>query len=84
MILVLRGRRLGFSLAEIKEMLDLYDVDPHHVKQLEHAVKKGKERIEALEQQLEDVSSALMELKELEQKGRRQLEERKNKRTEEE
>lgn len=78
LILILRGRRLGFSLAEIKEMLDLYDVDPQHVRQLEHAIKKGQEQIKALEQQLEDISSALAELKELERKARRQLQERKN------
>lgn len=78
LLLILRGRRLGFSLAEIKEMLDLYDVDPQHVKQLEHAIKKGQERIKALEQQLADVSSALTELKELERKARRQLQERKS------
>jgi len=31
--LVLRGKRLGFALADIKEMLDLYDVDSQHLEQ---------------------------------------------------
>ena len=30
LMLILRGKRLGFSLREIKEFLDLYDVDPQH------------------------------------------------------
>ena len=30
LMLILRGKRLGFSLREIKEFLDLYDVDPEH------------------------------------------------------
>ncbi len=32
MILILRGKRLGFTLREIKEYLDLYDADPTHAK----------------------------------------------------
>src|SRR5262249_13137215 len=51
LILVLRGKRLGFSLADIKEMLNLYDVDPQHVEQLRVALAKGRERIAGLERQ---------------------------------
>src|SRR5262250_3969003 len=45
LILVLRGKRLGFSLADIKELLDLYDADPQHVEQLRAALAKGRQRI---------------------------------------
>ncbi len=64
--LVLRGRRLGFSLAEIAEMLDLYDADPGHVRQLALALEKGRTRIAQLERQRADIDAALAELKEME------------------
>ena len=44
-ILILRGRRVGFSLAEIREILDLYDVHDGGVTQIAHARKKFEERI---------------------------------------
>src|SRR5919112_5158082 len=46
--LILRGRRLGFSLSDIAEMLDLYDADPGHVRQLAVALDKGRARIAQL------------------------------------
>jgi DNA-binding transcriptional MerR regulator len=66
LILVLRGKRLGFSLADIKEMLDLYDVDPGHVEQLRVALAKGRERIAELERQRAEITEMLGELQELE------------------
>ena len=66
LMLVLRGKRLGFSLADIREMLDLYDVDPEHVEQLRVALDKGRERIAELERQREAITETLKELRELE------------------
>ena len=66
LILVLRGKRLGFSLADIKEMLDLYDVDSGHVEQLRVALAKGRERIAELERQRAEITEMLGELQELE------------------
>jgi DNA-binding transcriptional MerR regulator len=67
MILILRGKRLGFSLREIREYLDLYDVDHTQAEQLRvlrEAVAKRlaslREQHKALEQtigELEDVQS---------------------------
>lgn len=64
--LILRGKRLGFSLAEIKEMLDLYDVDESHVQQLRVTLAKGRRRIAELERQQQDIAETLAELRELE------------------
>lgn len=61
-ILILRGRRLGFSLAEIREYLDLYDQNLN-VRQLQHAKKKFEERIVAFERQKVDIDVAISELK---------------------
>ena len=66
LVLVLRGKRLGFSLADIKEMLDLYDVDSGHVEQLRVALAKGRERIAELERQRAEITEMLSELREIE------------------
>ena len=64
--LICRGKRLGFSLAEIKDFLDLYDVDDQHIEQMRFVLAHGRERIKSLEVQLEDVQQTLSELRELE------------------
>jgi DNA-binding transcriptional MerR regulator len=61
-ILILRGRRLGFSLAEIREYLELYDQNLN-MRQLEHARRKFEERIVAFERQKVDIDVAITELK---------------------
>ncbi|MGA7674017.1 MAG: MerR family DNA-binding transcriptional regulator [Rhizomicrobium sp.] len=60
--LILRGRRLGFSLAEIREYLDLYDKNLS-VKQLLHARRKFEERISVFERQKVDIDTSITELK---------------------
>jgi DNA-binding transcriptional MerR regulator len=61
--LILRGRRVGFTLAEIGEILDLYDADESGVAQLQHTRKKFAERIDALERQRVDIDVSVSELK---------------------
>ena len=62
--LILRGKRVGFSLDEIKEMLDLYDVRDGQATQLSHTIKKFDQRIATLEQQRADIEHSLVELRE--------------------
>ena len=62
-ILILRGRRVGFSLAEIREILDLYAMHDGGVAQAVHSRKKFVERIAALEQQKIDIDESLIELR---------------------
>ncbi len=66
MILILRGKRLGFTLREIREYLDLYDVDPTHAKQLRLLLKSVASRIESLEEQRVALDQTLIELREVE------------------
>jgi DNA-binding transcriptional MerR regulator len=61
--LILRGKRVGFSLVEIKEMLDLYDLKDGQATQLSYSIKKFSERINALERQQADIEQALGELR---------------------
>lgn len=63
LILVLRGKRLGFSLADIKEMLELYDVDPQHLEQLRVTLKKAQARIADLEHRQVAIAETLAELR---------------------
>lgn len=62
-ILILRGRRVGFSLAEIREILDLYGRQDGGMAQLVHSRRKFAERIETLERQKVDIDEALKELR---------------------
>lgn len=66
MILILRGKRMGFSLREIKEFLDLYDADHSSPKQMQHLLKKVRGRITLLEEQLHAVEMSLAELRNME------------------
>lgn len=67
MQLILRGKRLGFSLADIKEYLDMYDVDSSQAKQVKLLLEKVERRIGELEQQREDLETTLTELDEMRQ-----------------
>ncbi len=60
--LALRGKRLGFSLAEIRELFELYDVSRDEKKQLEEFLGKLDRRRAHLEQQREDIEVMLNEI----------------------
>jgi len=60
--LILRGKRLGFSLADIREYLDCYDADNQHVEQLLLLVRKVRDRMARLRRQRDDLELTLAEL----------------------
>ena len=57
--LILRGRRIGFTLQEIQEMLDLYDRKDHNAHQMAVALRRHRAQIEALKQQRDDIEGAI-------------------------
>lgn len=61
--LVLMGKRVGFSLTEIKNMLDLYDLRDGQVAQLRVALGRFNDQIALLERQKKDIEQALAELR---------------------
>jgi DNA-binding transcriptional MerR regulator len=65
MILVLRGKRLGFSLRDIKEYLDLYDTEPTHIEQIRVLRDKVQARIAQLEDQRRALDETLGELQDI-------------------
>jgi DNA-binding transcriptional MerR regulator len=62
--LILRGKRVGFSLNEIREILDLYDQKDGGAAQMARSLKKFRERISALKNQREDIEGAIQALEE--------------------
>ncbi len=73
--LILRGRRLGFSLEEIREILELYDRDKTGRTQLKEALRKGEEKLRAIEAQIAELEAMRRELQERAAEIRRMLEE---------
>ncbi|PCJ86747.1 MAG: transcriptional regulator [Hyphomicrobiales bacterium] len=60
--LVLMGKKVGFSLTEIREMLDLYDLKDGQVVQLRVALKRFQEQVDVLRQQKDDIEQGIEEL----------------------
>ena len=65
MILILRGKRLGFTLSEIREWLDLYDSDPGQVEQMRKLAGKAGARLTVLKQQRKDIDATITELQDI-------------------
>jgi len=66
--LILRGRRIGFSLSEIREIITMYDSPSGESKQTQLLLQKIKLRRSALTQQQQDIKNMLGELDQLESK----------------
>ena len=69
MRLILRGKRLGFSIREIKEFLDLYEVDPRQRVQMEQLVRRVREKREDLEHQRKALDETIGELAAIEREA---------------
>ena len=60
--LILLGKRVGFSLTEVKRMIDLYDPRGKNVAQLKVALTKGEAQMRVLEEQRSSIHTAIEEL----------------------
>ena len=67
--LTLRGRRLGLSLAEIRELIDMYDVGRDQRSQLSKFLAVLARQRAALERQREDIEAVLAEIVSLERRA---------------
>ena len=61
---ILRGKRVGLSLADIKELLDLYDVGDGRETQRLKTIERCQEQIDRLERQRVDIDATIKELDE--------------------
>jgi len=71
--LILRGKRLGFTLTDIGEYLDLYDADPTQQDQIALLLEKVNARIQELEAQKTDLEVSLKELSNVRDQARMAL-----------
>ncbi|WP_100658259.1 MerR family transcriptional regulator [Alteromonas flava] len=71
--LILRGKRLGFSLAEVKNLFELYDSNPNSAAQLTAMLKMTEQKRATLRQQLDDIQMLMNELDEVESRCRDEL-----------
>lgn len=75
--LILRGKRLGFSLAETRRLFELYDADKTSTTQLNTMLELIEEKKSSLQQQMDDIKVVLMELNSAEQQCLAALEDNK-------
>ncbi|MCB1863403.1 MAG: MerR family DNA-binding transcriptional regulator [Gammaproteobacteria bacterium] len=66
--LILRGKRLGFSLSEAKEIIELYDLDSGGERQLTYFLEKIEQQRLNLQRQQEDIKAILQDLKSVEKR----------------
>jgi DNA-binding transcriptional MerR regulator len=66
--LVLRGKRLGFSLEEIRRIIDMYDAEPGEVGQLHYLIEQVERRRAELLQRQRDIEETLTELDEVQRR----------------
>lgn len=71
--LIMRGKRLGFSLAEIRKLFELYDTNSNSVAQLETMLELTQTKRAVLEQQLNDITMLMNELDEVEARCKDEL-----------
>ena len=71
--MALRGKRLGLSLAEIKDLIGMYNSTEDETPQLTECLRVMSKRREALQQQREDIEAMLAEIAQFEQQCRQEL-----------
>jgi DNA-binding transcriptional MerR regulator len=62
--LILRGKRFGFSLEEIRQILDMYDIENGPVNQMAEAIEAARKRLIELQHQRRDLDQTIAELSE--------------------
>ncbi|MGR3634766.1 MAG: MerR family transcriptional regulator [Shimia sp.] len=62
--LILRGKRFGFSLEEIRQLLDLYDMGDQQATQLQRTYDVARQRLQDMEEQRDELNEAIDDLRE--------------------
>jgi DNA-binding transcriptional MerR regulator len=75
--LILRGKRFGFSLEDIRQLLDLYDLDDQKNMQLTRTLEMAERRKSEMQSQRDEIDATIAELEEQIALGRKMLAEQK-------
>ena len=76
--LILRGKRFGLSLEDIRQLLDLYDPSSQNLTQMTRAYELGRERLVDMEQQRAELDEAIADLRDQLRWGEEMIESLKN------
>lgn len=71
--LIKRGRRVGFSLEEVRQWLELYDQDPTQTAQMQALLEKSYVQLEELFERRKEVDQAIEELKTMQEHAKKHL-----------
>ena len=63
---ILRGKRLGFALAEIRQLLDLYQIDRTGIQQMRELLRRSRSHIDELERKRRDLDAHINDFKDVE------------------
>lgn len=74
--LILQGKRFGFSLEEIRKLLNLYDIGDQQTTQLAKTYELAEQRLIIMESQRDELNSAIIDLKEMLGLGSKELKKR--------
>lgn len=66
--LIIRGKKFGFSLAEIKEMIELYAVDPTQEEQLKRTLRYGDQKLQEIDRKMQELALLKEDLLQMRQK----------------
>lgn len=70
---ILRGKRLGFALAEIRQLLDLYRIDRTGVQQMRELLRRSRAHVAELERKRRDLDAQIAEFKDVEEHVAKEL-----------
>lgn len=71
--LILRGKRFGFSLEQIRQLLELYEPDGRNLTQIAASVEIARDRLADMEQQYSELQSAIKDLQDQIKAGEKRL-----------
>ncbi|MCD5322153.1 MULTISPECIES: MerR family transcriptional regulator [Pontibacillus] len=73
LVLIFRGKKFGFKLEEIREMVQLFDQDPSGARQLERTIQYGEEKIREVTERIEELTDMRCEMEGMLDQFRRKL-----------